>query len=48
MMTNHGPRAARVLLGFGLLPALLLFASWGLPAVAAERQVIVEEFTNNT
>jgi hypothetical protein len=40
-------RAARVLPGRGLMSALLLVAWWGLPGVAAERQVIVEEFTNN-
>ncbi len=41
-------RVGGVLPGLALFSAFVLFASWGLPAMAAERQVIVEEFTNNT
>jgi hypothetical protein len=47
MAMKRWPRTGGVLPGLGILPALLLFVSWAPPAVAADRQVIAEEFTNN-
>ena len=48
MAPKRWPGAGGAQPRLGLSPALLVLVSWGLPAVAAEHQVIVEEFTNNT
>jgi hypothetical protein len=37
----------RFVYGAWLVPALVVVAAWALPAVAADRVVICEEFTDN-